>query len=157
MNDESSARSNDDLPACISSSDMSDPAPETFRMDPVVSGHLAMLQDRYADFQTKRRKTVRVEGQGTLNQIWNEYFGFGNKENLGLMLRGMLHDEELEWLRTDEKFTTAWGIFVDFCWVRRLMVRGLVIFFGFLAALAFVGWAGWSFYQLIIWVLSPRK
>jgi hypothetical protein len=126
-------------------------------LDPVVNEYLDQLQERFQRFNDVRRRTLQREGQGGVGRLFTEYFGFGNKQNLELILRGMLTTEEVDRLRTDPKFTEAWQIFVDFRWLRRLLLRLLVLAVGTVAALAFVGWAGWSLLQFVIFVLSPRK
>jgi hypothetical protein len=64
-----------------------------------------------------------------------------------------LKDKERELLETDPRFTKAWRIFVDLCWLKKQMARFVIIVGGIIVILASVALVFWA----LPYVAGPNK
>ena len=112
--------------------------------DATVSLYIGELQQRHPSFARAQEEELRAIKHDVFTRLFSEYVVFGEKGSFENMLRGMLTDAERQRLQTDQKFTQAWHIFVDLCWLKKQLMRaalilaGLVLLFG---AVLFCVWA----------------
>jgi len=67
-------------------------------------------------------------------RMFGDYVALGDKSTYDCMMRGMLKEDERDKLETDPRFTKAWRIFVDLCWLKKQLVRAALL----LGAIIFV-------------------
>jgi len=125
--------------------------------DEAISQHVIRLQERYPQFARARRTEMRLRGYDPLSRAISEHVWFGNREAYEKMLMEMLTDEERELLRHDPNFTEAWRVFMDLRWIRKHLERFILMAVAGLLAALLVAGLGWTFYQFVISLLSPRK
>ncbi len=112
--------------------------------DKTVSLYIGELQQRHPSFERAQEEELRVMKHDVFARLFSEYVVFGEKHAFENMLRGMLTDAERQRLQTDQKFTRAWQIFVDLCWLKKQLLRaglvlaGVLLLFG---AVLFCVWA----------------
>src|SRR5689334_20710890 len=95
--------------------------------DEAVNLQIRDLQRRFPAFDHARRRDAGGLQQDPLSQFFTEHILLGDKLTYDCILRSMLTDEERARLETDPRFTKAWRIFVDLCWVRRQFTRAAIV------------------------------
>lgn len=117
----------------------SNPKPDT------VSMYVGEFQRRFVEFERERQQEMRVMKHDFVARMFSDYVVFGNKRTYDGLLQGMLNDKEQELLETDPRFTRAWRIFVDMCWLKKQLARAALIIVAFVALLAILGFLVWAF------------
>jgi hypothetical protein len=93
-----------------------------------VSLYVREFQRRLPEFERGRRREQRAMKHDFVARFFTEHFVLGDKVTYDGLLQGMLNEQELERLERDPKFTRAWRIFVDLCWLKRQLTRaGLIL------------------------------
>src|ERR1043166_8966044 len=103
------------------------------KRDETVSLYVYQFQHRLPMFDRMQHEEMRAVKHDAVSRLFSDYMVFGAKSSYEALLRGMLSDEERQRLQIDPTFTRAWHLFVDLCWLKKQLVRavlvvGLVIF-----------------------------
>ena len=77
-------------------------------------------------------------------RLFSEHVVFGEKSAYEGMLQGILTDAERQRLQTDMKFTRAWQIFVDLCWLKKQLMRGALVLAGLILLFALILFCVWA-------------
>jgi len=112
--------------------------------DSTVSHYIGELQQRQPAFARAQEQEMRVMKHDVFARLFSEYVVFGEKSAFESMMRGILTDAERQRLQTDEKFTRAWQIFVDLCWLKKQLIRGALVLAGLLLAFGAVLFFVWA-------------
>jgi hypothetical protein len=88
----------------------------------VVNRYILDLERRLPSFLHDRRVQHGVR-HDPLTSWYQETINIGERVRYDGYLQAMLTDEEHQKLGTDPDFTTAWRVFVDMCWMRKVMTR----------------------------------
>jgi hypothetical protein len=132
---------------------MHEPADNSGSKPDTVNFYVGELQRRFVDFERARQEELRHMKHDFVARIFTDHVALGDKSTYDCMLQGILKDKERELLETDPRFTKAWRIFVDLCWLKKQMARfaiilGAIIFVMVVAVLVFVA---------MPYVAGPRK
>ena len=122
--------------------------PDKIPVDPEIDRYISDFQHRHRQFLTDRRAMLRESGMDVFGRIYHEYFLFPSKEAYDVLLQSILAPEERDRLQLDLKFTEAWQIFVDLCWIHKKATRGGMLLGGAVVMLAVVGVSLWGLPQL---------
>jgi len=123
-------------------------------VDPEVDRYILDFQQRYRQFLRDRQANLRESGMDPFGRIYHEHFLLPSKEAYDVLLQSMLGPDERDRLQIDLKFTEAWQLFVDLCWVHKKakwagILLGLVVLF-----LGLVGFSLWALPQMGVAVLG---
>ncbi len=106
--------------------------------DETINLYVSEFQRRYPEFERYRRQEGSGFKEDFVSRMFTDRIVRGDKIRFDSLLQGMLTEEEHARLETDPRFTKAWRIFVDLCWIRRqvlrsiLMIGGILLVFGLL-------------------------
>lgn len=113
---------------------MSDPSDKSDSQPDPVDVYVSEFQRRFHDFEAARQAELRHMKHDFVARLFGDHVVLGDKPTYDCMLQGMLKDNERDKLETDPRFTKAWRIFVDLCWLKKQLVRAALI----LGAIIFV-------------------
>ncbi len=105
---------------------------QTKQRDKTIDLYVSDFRRRYPAFERYRREHGSGFKEDFLSRMFTDRIMRGDKITYDALLQGMLTDEEHKRLETDPRFTKAWRIFVDLCWIRRQIVRTTLIIGGIL-------------------------
>ncbi|MEI8314268.1 MAG: hypothetical protein WCG79_02340 [Verrucomicrobiota bacterium] len=128
--------------------------PDKIPVDPEIDRYISEFQHRHRQFLNDRRATLRESGMDAFGRLYHEHFLFPSKEAYDVLLQSILAPEERDRLQIDLKFTEAWQIFVDLCWVRKKATRSGILFGSLALVLAVVGFSLWALPQMGVYVLA---
>jgi hypothetical protein len=129
------------------SPDISGSKPDT------VNFYVGEFQKRFGDFEKSRQEELRHMKHDFVARIFTDHVALGDKSTYDSMLQGILKDKERELLETDPRFTKAWRIFVDLCWLKKQMARFAIIVGGIIVILITVVLVFWA----LPYVAGPKK
>jgi len=109
-------------------SDKSDSTSDT------VDSYVSEFQRRFRHFEESRQAELRHMKHDFVARLFSDHVALGDKSTYDCMMQGMLKDDERDKLETDPRFTKAWRIFVDLCWLKKQFVRAALL----LGAIIFV-------------------
>ncbi|MGO9245300.1 MAG: hypothetical protein ACLP0A_07510 [Verrucomicrobiia bacterium] len=110
-------------------------APDKSPSNPdTVDFYVSEFQGRFQDFERARQAELRHMKHDFVARMFSDYVALGDKSTYDSMMQGMLKDDERDKLETDPRFTKAWRIFVDLCWLKKQFVRAALL----LGAIIFV-------------------
>jgi hypothetical protein len=118
-----------------------------------VNFYVGELQRRFGDFERARQEELRHMKHDFVARIFTDHVALGDKSSYDCMLQGILKDKERELLETDPRFTKAWRIFVDLCWLKKQMARFAFIVGGIIVILASVVLVFWA----LPYLAGPKK
>lgn len=110
-----------------------------------VSLYVGEFQRRFVEFERGRQREMRVMKHDFVARLFTDHIVLGDKQTYDGMLQGILNDQEHERLETDPRFTRAWRIFVDLCWLRKQFARAGLILGAVLIILTIVLFLIWAF------------
>jgi hypothetical protein len=113
---------------------MNDPSDKSASKPDTVDAYISEFQRRFHDFEQARQAELRHMKHDFVARLFGDYVALGDKVTYDCMLQGMLKDDERDKLETDPRFTKAWRIFVDLCWLKKQLARAALI----LGAIIFV-------------------
>lgn len=123
---------------------MNEVADKSSKREEEVSLYIGTLQQRYPSFTRAHQDELRVMKHDWVARLFSEYVVFGEKNTYEGMLQGILTDAERQRLRTDPKFTRAWQIFVDLCWLKKQLMRGALILAGIILLFGLILFFFWA-------------
>ena len=100
------------------------------RDDRDVNVIVGRLRRRYSAFCRAHEEDLRSMSHDAVSRMLSEHILLGQRSAFELFLQNMLTGDELDRLRSDPKFTLAWRLFVDLCWMKKQIKRGLIILAG---------------------------
>jgi hypothetical protein len=103
-----------------------------------VNFYVGEFQRRFGDFERSRQEELRHMKHDFVARIFTDHVALGDKPTYDCMLQGILKDNERELLETDPRFTKAWRIFVDLCWLKKQLARAAIILGAIIFALVAV-------------------
>jgi hypothetical protein len=113
---------------------MNEPSGKSGSKPDTVNFYVGEFQRRFVDFERARQEELRHMKHDFVARIFSDHVALGDKPTYDCMLQGILKDKERELLETDARFTKAWRIFVDLCWLKKQLARAALI----LGAIIFV-------------------
>jgi hypothetical protein len=99
-----------------------------------VDFYVSEFQRRYRHFEESRQAELRHMKHDFVARLFSDHVALGDKSTYDSMMRAMLKEDERDKLETDPRFTKAWRIFVDLCWLKKQFVRAALL----LGAIIFV-------------------
>lgn len=99
-----------------------------------VDFYVSAFQRRFHDFEAARQAELRHMKHDFVARLFSDHVALGDKSTYDSMLQGMLKEDERDKLEIDPRFTKAWRIFVDLCWLKKQFVRATLL----LGAIIFV-------------------
>ncbi len=123
-------------------------------VDPEVDRYISEFQHRHRQFITDQRATLRESGMDAFGRIYHEHFLFPSREAYDVLLQSILAPEERDRLQIDLKFTEAWQIFVDLCWIHKKAKRSGIVFSAVALVLTAIGVSLWALPQMGVYVLA---
>jgi len=127
--------------------------PDKIPVDPEIDRYILEFQKRHRDFLRDQRITLHESGMDAFGRMYHENFLLPSKEAYDVLLQSILGPEERDRLQVDVKFTEAWQLFVDLCWVHKKAKRSGIVTGGVLLVLAMAGFSFWALPQMGIFVL----
>jgi hypothetical protein len=124
---------------------MSEPSSRPNPKTDTVSVYVSEFQRRFVEFERGRQQEMRVMKHDFAARLFSDLVVFGNKRTYDGLLQGMLNEKEQQQLETDPRFTRAWRIFVDLCWLKKQVARAGLIVVAFVLLLAILGFLVWAF------------
>src|ERR1041384_1022449 len=121
--------------------------------DETVSLYVNQFQHRLPMFDRMQHEEMRAVKRDAVSRLFSDFIIFGDKSTYEGLLRGMLSDEERQRLQIDPKFTRAWHLFVDLCWLKKQLVRAVLVVGLVILALAAIAF----FVRSIPHVAGPRN
>ena|ERR1043166_1715368 len=109
-----------------------------------VSYYVGEFQSRFQDFEQARQDELRHLKHDFLARMFSDHIVLGDKARYDSMLQGILKENERDRLETDPRFTKAWRIFVDLCWLKKQLTRAAFVFGGIVLILVAVVLVFWS-------------
>lgn len=106
--------------------------------------YVGQLRRRFQEFEQARQREMRVMKHDFIARFITDHIVLGNKSAYDSMLQSMLNEQEREQLETDPRFTRAWRIFVDLCWIRQQLIRAGLILGGIVALLVLAALFFWA-------------
>jgi hypothetical protein len=103
-----------------------------------VSYYVDEFQRRFPDFERARQAELRHMKHDFVARLLSDHVALGDKPTYDCMLQAILKDDERDRLETDPRFTEAWRIFVDLCWLKKRLARAAMILGGIILILAAV-------------------
>jgi hypothetical protein len=103
-----------------------------------VSYYISEFQRRFVYFERARREELRHMKHDFAARLFSDHIVLGDKTTYDCMLQAMLKEDERDRLETDPRFTKAWRIFVDLCWMKKRLARAAMILGGIILILATV-------------------
>lgn len=113
---------------------MNDASDKSAANTDIVNVYVSEFQRRFHDFERARQAELRHMKHDFVARLFGDHVALGDKVTYDCMLQGMLKDDERDKLETDPRFTKAWRIFVDLCWLKKQLARTALI----LGAIIFV-------------------
>src|SRR5436309_724808 len=92
-----------------------------------VNFYVGEFQRRFTGFEQARHEELRHMKHDFVARILTDHIVIGDKTTYDCMLQGILKEDERERLETDPRFTKAWRIFVDLCWLKKQLGRAALI------------------------------
>jgi hypothetical protein len=109
-----------------------------------VSLYVGEFQRRFHDFEQARQDELRHMKHDFVARMVSDHIVLGDKTTYDCMLQGILKQNERDLLETDPRFTKAWRIFVDLCWLKKQLARAAIVFGGIVLILVAVLLVFWS-------------
>jgi hypothetical protein len=103
-----------------------------------VSYYVGEFQRRFVGFERARHEELRHMKHDFVARLFSDHIILGDKPTYDSMLQAILKDDERDRLETDPRFTKAWRIFVDLCWMKKRFARAALILGGIILILAAV-------------------
>jgi len=100
-----------------------------------VSYYVGEFQRRFVDFERARKEELRHMKHDFVARLFSEHIVLGDKPTYDCMLQAILKDDERDLLETDPRFTKAWRIFVDLCWLKKRLTLAAMILGGIILIL----------------------
>lgn len=100
-----------------------------------VSFYVGEFQRRFSDFEQARQEELRHLKHDFISRMFSDHIVLGNKTTYDCMLQGILKENERDRLETDPRFTKAWRIFVDLCWLKKQLARAAIVLGGIILVL----------------------
>ena len=111
------------------------PAPSAGPAVDPAAAHIAAWRRRLPAFERARRQSAGDVRQDPVTTWVRHHFMLGHRLSFDAALQDLLTPAEQQRLETDTPFTRAWRLFVDYCWVKKHLVRaGLVAVLVLIAA-----------------------
>ena len=123
-------------------------------VDPEIDRYISEFQLRHRQFRRDRHNELREAGMDAFGRTYHEHFLFPSKEAFDVLLQSILTPEERDRLKIDLKFTEAWQIFVDLCWIHKKATRSGILLGIVALFLAVVGFSFWALPQLGVAILG---
>ena len=123
-------------------------------VDPEIDRYISDFQHRHRQFRHDRHTELREAGMDAFGRMYHEHFLFPSKEAFDVLLQSILTPEERDRLKIDLKFTEAWQIFVDLCWIHKKAKRSGILFGSVALVLVVIGVSFWALPQLGVAVLG---
>jgi hypothetical protein len=127
---------------------MHEPESKSGSKTDTVSFYVAEFQRRHVEFERGRQQELRVMKHDFVARLFSDQIVLGDKQTYDGLLQGMLNEKEHERLETDPRFTRAWRIFVDLCWLKRQLARTAVILGTLVLLLVILVFLVWAFPHL---------
>jgi hypothetical protein len=106
---------------------MNDASDKSDSTSDTVDLYVSEFQRRFHDFERARQAELRHMKHDFVARLFGDHVVLGDKVSYDCMLQGMLKENERDKLETDPRFTKAWRIFVDLCWLKKQFVRTALI------------------------------
>jgi hypothetical protein len=118
-----------------------------------VSYYVGEFQRRFVDFERARQEELRHMKHDFVARLFSDHIVLGDKPTYDCMLQAILKEDERDRLETDPRFTEAWRIFVDLCWLKKRLARAAMILGGIILTLVIVVLV----FLALPYVAGPRK
>ncbi len=102
------------------------------RHDEITDRQIADFQRRYTDLERLKKRSRDTIKEDALSRMFTDRIVRGDKISYDSHLQGMLTDTEHARLETDPGFTKAWRMFVDRRWIKRQILRAVLMIAGIL-------------------------
>ena len=132
---------------------MSEQPDESGSKSDTVSFYVGEFQRRFHDYEQARQDELRHMKHDFVARMVSDHIVLGDKTRYDSMLQGILKENERDRLETDPRFTKAWRIFVDLCWLKKQLARAAIVFGGIVLILVAVLFVFWS----LPYVAGPGK
>jgi hypothetical protein len=106
---------------------MSPPSDKPGSKPDTVNFYVGEFQRRFHGFEQARHEELRHMNHDFVARMLTDHIVIGDKSTYDCMLQGILKENERELLETDPRFTKAWRIFVDLCWLKKQLARAALI------------------------------
>jgi hypothetical protein len=113
---------------------MNDASDKSASKPDTVDFYVSEFQRRYRHFEEARQAELRHMKHDFVARMFSDHVALGDKSTYDSMMRAMLKEDERDKLEIDPRFTKAWRIFVDLCWLKKQLVRAALL----LGAIIFV-------------------
>jgi len=106
---------------------MNEPTAKPGSKPDTVNFYVSEFQRRFHGFEQARHQELRHMKHDFVARLLTDHIVIGHKTTYDCMLQGILKEDERERLETDPRFTKAWRIFVDLCWLKKQLARAALI------------------------------